>query len=338
ADLQLWRPEHPKLYNVVVRAASDAVQDQIGFRSIETRGTEILLNGQPVFLRGISIHEESPFGDGRAYSVDEAAVLLGWAKEMNCNFVRLAHYPHNENMVRVADRLGLMVWSEIPVYWTVQFENPDVLGLAQQQLHEMVDRDKNRASVVLWSVANETPESAARMAFLTHLAQEVRKRDPTRLVTAALDTQSYEENGIRIDDPFGDIVDVIGVNSYCGWYGNSLPADCAGITWYSDYGKPVIFSEFGGGALQGLHGSELERWTEEYQSSVYRHNLEMLDGIDFLAGTSPWILKDFRSPRRPLPAIQDFWNRKGLISDRGIRKEAFYIMQDWYAKKRDVER
>ena len=333
ADLELWSPENPRLYDVLVRSETEVIEDKIGFRTIETRGEDILLNGEPIFLRGVSLHEEVPLGDGRANSPEHAATLLGWAKEMNCNFVRFAHYPHNENMVRMADKMGLLVWSEVPVYWTIQFENANVLQLAEEQVREMVTRDHNRAAVILWSVANETPASEARMSFLTHLAKTVRMLDNTRLVTAALDTQSYEEVGIRIVDPFVDQVDVIGVNSYCGWYGSTLPTACADIKWFSEHMKPVVFSEFGAGALEGHHGGDLDRWTEEYQASVYKNNLEMLDNISFIRGASPWILKDFRSPRRPLPQIQDFWNRKGLISDKGVRKQAFYIMKDWYLQK-----
>jgi len=122
ADLTLWSPDNPKLYEVVIEMEADRVPDLIGFRSIEVKGPEILLNGRPIFLRGVSIHEEAPFRGGRAYSKEDATTLLGWAKELGCNFVRLAHYPHNESMVRQADKLGLMVWSEIPVYWTILWE------------------------------------------------------------------------------------------------------------------------------------------------------------------------------------------------------------------------
>jgi len=94
-------------------------------------------------------------------------------------------------------------------------------------------------------------------------------------------------------------------------------------------------SEFGADALQGHHGDELTRWTEDYQASFYEHQIKMLKRISFLRGTSPWILADFRSPRRPLPVIQDYWNRKGLVSDRGIKKKAFYIMQDFYRHRID---
>ncbi len=326
-----WSPAHPRLYDVAVSGGGDAVADRIGFRTIERRGEDLLLNGEPLFLRGISIHEEKPIGDGRATSREDAEQLLGWVKELNGNFVRLAHYPHNEAMVRTAEEMGLLVWSEIPVYWTVQFDDPGTYANAERQLSEMVSRDKNRAAVVMWSVANETPLSDARLSFLTRLVETTRRLDPTRLVAAALDTQDRDAatNTTHIRDPLGASIDVIGVNTYCGWYGGT-PSSCASIRWASDFGKPVVISEMGGGALAGLHGTADERWTEEYQAAVYEHNLAMADEIPFLRGISPWILKDFRSPRRPLPGIQDFWNRKGLVSDAGEKKQAFYVLQDYY--------
>lgn len=283
------------------------------------------------------MHEEAP-GGGRAWSEAHARQLLGWVKDLGANFVRLAHYPHNENMTRVADELGLMVWSEIPVYWTVDFTSEAVRNKAEDQLVEMVTRDRNRASVIMWSVANETPAVPGRNAFLTHLVETARSLDPGRLVTAALDTQRHEAGFKVIEDPMAEVVDVIGINSYCGWYGPDRPQDCAPVEWRSAYGKPVIMSEFGGGALQGNHGQADHRWTEEYQADVYRYNLEMIDRIEFLRGTTPWILMDFRSPRRPLPGIQDFWNRKGLLSERGERKAAWQVLKDYYEAKKAAAR
>jgi beta-glucuronidase len=105
------------------------------------------------------------------------------------------------------------------------------------------------------------------------------------------------------------------------------------LEWKSKYQKPLVMSEFGGDALYGHHGDALTRWTEEYQESIYQHQIAMLKKIPFLRGTSPWILTDFRSPRRPLPKIQDYWNRKGLISNRGEKKKAFYVLQQWYREK-----
>src|SRR5882672_10913394 len=171
ADLTLWSPDNPKLYDVVVESETDHIQDQIGFRSIEVKGLDILLNGKPIFLRGVSVHEEAPFRGGRAYSREDAITLLGWAIELGCNFVRLAHYPHNESMVREADKLGIMVWSEIPVYWTILWENAATLENARTQLSEMIARDKNRAAVIIWSMANETPLGDARLEFLRKLVE-----------------------------------------------------------------------------------------------------------------------------------------------------------------------
>jgi beta-glucuronidase len=329
ADLKLWSPESPKLYDLIVEAETDQVRDQIGFRSIETRGTDILLNGRPIFLHGVCIHEEAPLRGGRAYSHEDARTLLGWAKELGANFVRLAHYPHNEFMIREADRLGILVWSEIPVYWTIQWENAATLENARNQLGEMIARDKNRAAVVIWSVANETPLSDARLAFLKNLIAHARSLDSSRLMSAAMERHYINETTQMIDDPLGEYLDVLGCNEYVGWY-DGLPEKADRLEWRSKYQKPLVMSEFGGDALYGQHGDASTRWTEEYQESIYQHQIAMLKKIPFLRGTSPWILTDFRSPRRPLPKIQDYWNRKGLISNRGEKKKAFYVLQQWY--------
>ncbi len=326
--LELWTPEHPRLYKVRLQAGEDTLDDIMGFRTIEVSGTDILLNGKSVFLRGISIHGEAPIRGGRANNDADTATLLGWAKELNCNYVRLAHYPHDQRMTRAADRLGLMVWSEIPVYWAEHFDDPAVLAKAELQLREEIRRDRNKASIVLWSVANETPLTPPRTAFLKTLAGDVRALDSTRLVTAALLVRSEGHNKY-VDDPLGEALDVIGINEYIGWYEQS-PADADTTVWHIGYQKPLIVSEFGGDAKAGLHGAPTKRWTEEYQASIFRHQLPMLAKIPQFRGLTPWILVDFRSPMRQLPGVQDGFNRKGLISNRGEKKEAFYVLQKTY--------
>jgi len=329
--LELWSPEHPKLYDVEISAGSDAVKDRIGFRTIEVSGTDILLNGKPVFLRGISIQEEAPYRSGRAYSEEDARTLLGWAKELGANYVRLAHWPHNENMVRLADEMGLMVWSEIPVYWTIHWSDPATLANAQQQLTDMITRDRNRASVIIWSVGNEAPVSPERVQFMKSLVQAAHEQDPSRLVSAALETHS--KGNIRIvDDPLGQDLDVVSSNEYIGWYDHK-PEDADSITWQIAYNKPLIISEFGADAKFGLHGKSSELWTEEYQENLYEHQFVMLDKIPTLRGMSPWVLMDFRSPRRPLQGTQDYYNRKGLLSDKGEKKKAFFTLKAYYEKK-----
>lgn len=328
SKLDLWTPENPHLYDVKLLTSEDTTIDQIGFRSIKTNGEKVLLNGKPVFLRGISIHEEAPFRSGRAYSKEDAVTLLTWAKELGCNFVRLAHYPHNENMVRQADKMGIMVWSEIPVYWTILWDDSSTYANALVQLRDMITRDKNRAAVILWSVANETPRGDSRLKFLTGLIGQAREYDATRLITAATEIHS-ENNVITLDDPLSKSLDVIGVNEYLGWYWGK-PDLASQMSWKSEFNKPMIISELGGGALYNLHGDAETRWTEEYQENIYIQQVKMLKKIPFLEGVTPWILMDFRSPQRTLPQIQDGWNRKGLISDKGFKKKAFYVLKNFY--------
>lgn len=331
AKPQLWCPENPKRYQVEVTLDNSTICDSIGFRKIETRGKQILLNGKPIFLKGISIHEEKPNGGGRANGTEDAHTLLSWAKELGCNFVRLAHYPHNEYMVREAERMGLMVWSEIPCYWTIAWTNPKTYENACNQLTDMIRRDHNRANVIIWSIANETPHSAERDAFLSSLAKQARSLDNTRLISMAMEVTGAANYVNRLNDNMNEFVDVVSFNQYIGWYRDVN--DAPKMTWEIPYNKPVIISEFGGGAKYGYHGAKNQRWTEEFQANLYRENTAMLDKIDGLAGTTPWILKDFRSPRRVLPDIQDYYNRKGLFSDKGEKKLAFYVLKQWYEGK-----
>ena len=331
AKPQLWSPESPKLYKVEILLGDETLSDEIGFRTIETRGKQILLNGEPIFLKGISIHEEKPNGGGRANSTEDAHTLLSWAKELGCNYVRLAHYPHNEYAVREAERMGILVWSEIPVYWTIAWSNPATYDNAKRQLSDMIARDQNRANVIIWSIANETPHSAKRDAFLGKLAKHARELDPTRLISMAMEVTGASNYHNILHDNMSDLVDVVSFNQYIGWYRDVN--DASKMTWEIPYDKPVIISEFGGGAKYGLHGPKNQRWTEEFQENLYRENCAMLDKIDGLAGTTPWILKDFRSPRRVLTGIQDYYNRKGVFSDKGEKKLAFYVLRDWYKAK-----
>ncbi|WP_299521738.1 glycoside hydrolase family 2 protein [uncultured Lutibacter sp.] len=327
-NISFWSPESPKLYDVFIKTTQQTLKDEIGFRTIETVGPDILLNGKSIFLRGICIHEENAMRGARAYNEADALVALNWAKELGCNYVRLAHYPHNEHIVKLADKMGMMVWEEIPVYWTVDFTNETTLNNAKNQLTEAITRDKNRASIIIWSMANETPPSNDRNTFLKNLINHSKSLDDTRLVSAAL--EKHFKDGVNVvDDEIGNYLDIVAFNQYTGWYGGSLE-DAPNAKWDIKFNKPVVISEFGGGALQGLHGTIQERWTEEYQEYLYVQNLKMIEKIPNIRGVSPWILNDFRSPKRVLPNIQDGWNRKGLISNHGIKKKAFFTVQEFY--------
>lgn len=130
----LWSPENPKLYDCQIIHKTDITRDEIGFRTIETRGKQILLNGKPIFLKGACMHDEIPYRQGRIRNAAEAHILLDWAKQMGCNFLRLAHYPHNELTIREAERMGIMLWEEIPCYWAISWDNADTYANAEAQL------------------------------------------------------------------------------------------------------------------------------------------------------------------------------------------------------------
>lgn len=331
--IEYWSPDNPKLYEVIISNGHESIHDYIGFRTISTQGSDILLNGESIFLNGISIHEENPFRVSRAWSDADAKLLLGWAKELGCNFVRLAHYPHNEHMIRKANELGLMVWEEVPVYWTIHWENNSTYENAKSQLQAMIHRDKNSAATIIWSLANETPVSEARNDFLYRLSEIARSMDNTRLLSAAMEVHSKgNPNEFIVEDKLAEFVDIVSFNEYVGWY-NGLPDKLIHSSWNIPYDKPVFISEFGAGAKAGFHADSLTRFSEEYQADLYQKTLIALEGIENLRGMSPWILVDFKSPRRQLAVIQDGWNRKGLLGNNGEKKLAYYILQNYYHQK-----
>ncbi len=326
--LSLWSPENPKLYTVEVISETDKVVDHIGFRTIATSGQDILLNGKSVFLRGISLHDENPLIPGRLRSQGDMRMMLNWAKELGCNYVRLAHYPHSEEMLRLADEMGMLVWAEVPVYWTISWENLATYKNAEKQLTDLIERDKNRSSVIIWSIGNETPLSDARFNFMSKLALKVRELDNTRLVSAALEVH---RNGFEVvvDDPLGEKLDLVSFNQYGGWYW-AMPKELPKYHFNIKYNKPVVITEVGGSALAGFHADDETRWSEEYQESLYKYQIPFMNTISGLRGMTPWILTDFKSPRRQHPGYQDFWNRKGLISEEGKKKKAFFVLRDFY--------
>ncbi|TWI69809.1 beta-glucuronidase [Pseudoduganella lurida] len=327
-SLRYWSPEDPKLYQVKIAAGPDSVADRIGFRTIETRGRDILLNGKSIFLRGISLHDENPLIQGRLRGEGDMRMMLQWAKELNANYVRLAHYPHSEKMARLADEMGLLVWAEVPVYWTISWQNADTFRNANQQLTDLVVRDRNRASVIVWSIGNETPVSEPRNVFMRKLAGTARGLDDTRLVAAALEVHR-EGKEVVVQDPLADALDLASFNEYAGWYWSNAK-DMLTYRFRIDYDKPVVITELGADALAGYHADADTRWSEEYQELLYQNQFKLLTAIPGLRGMTPWVLTDFRSPRRQHPYFQDFWNRKGLVSDTGQKKKAFHALKAFY--------
>jgi beta-glucuronidase len=398
ANLTLWTPENPKLYDVHVQyGKGKAVKDKIGFRTFEARGQQVLLNGEPVELYGISMHEETPLREGVANTPEDARVQFELIKELGANFVRLAHYPHNEHTVRLADEMGLLVWSEIPIVSLIDWDNEHTLKIAKAQITDNISRDLNRASIAMWSIANESfPQSKERLEFLKVLADLTEALDESdRPIVAALignwkkeftevgnhllyslarnDALSRserqrlsdmfeksapdhfdpdEEVRVTIDDKLGEVVDIVGYNEYFGWYYSSMFADSFGvdegivrkmmfelmpqIRFDNMFGKPMIISEFGAGAVAGRHSEEGHIWSEEYQAKVYGAQVDMLKRSAAVQGISPWILKDFRSHLRELNGVHGTYNRKGLVSETGEKKMAFDVLKQFYHEQRGL--
>ncbi|MCL2084780.1 MAG: glycoside hydrolase family 2, partial [Oscillospiraceae bacterium] len=210
---ELWSPENPKLYDVTVEFENDVLTEKIGFREIRARGRDILLNGKSVFLKGVCAHEDSVL-NGKSVTESEILENYAAAKEMNCNFMRLAHYPHSEQAARLADETGMLLWEEIPVYWTIDFDSADTYADAQNQLAELIARDRNRASVIIWSVGNENADTDARLEFMGRLADKARELDGTRLLSAAC---NVDQERLVINDRLAERLDVVGVNEDYGW-------------------------------------------------------------------------------------------------------------------------
>jgi Beta-galactosidase/beta-glucuronidase len=325
AKPNLWSPEQPTLYDVLVTYEEDSLKERVGFREIEVKGKEIFLNGENIFLKGICAHEES-LKNGKAVTEEEVRENYSIAKEMNCNYMRLAHYPHAEAAARIADEVGIMLWEEIPVYWAIAFDNEPTWLDAKNQLEELIIRDRNRASVIIWSVGNENADTDERLSFMSGLVAVARELDKSRLISAACLVDLVQ---LKIVDRLADHVDIIGLNEYYGWYEPDF-ARLIEIFENSNPQKPVVITEFGADAKSGARGSSDELHTEDGQLDIYRKQIEVFKQISWIRGISPWILFDFRCPRR-LQVMQNYYNIKGLLSaDKKHRKPAFFAMQEFY--------
>ncbi|MEY8354863.1 glycoside hydrolase family 2 TIM barrel-domain containing protein [Lachnospiraceae bacterium 54-53] len=338
-DLSLWSPENPRLYQVLLEyrihgKTADQVRDRMGFRTIEARNGKILLNGKPIFLRGVCLHEETE-EHGKAVTRDDIRQAFSRAKEMNCNFLRLVHYPHTEWVSGLADEEGFLLWEEIPVYWWIDFSNPRTLRDAKNQLTELMARDYNRASVVIWSVGNENPDTDDRYDFMRQLAETAKEYDPGRLVSAAC---LVDEVNLKISDRLEEHLDVIGFNEYYGWYDPDYEKLTA-VLEGSRPDKPVVISEFGAdGYRDQKESGPRVRGSEEEQEEIYKKQVEMFGKTGYIQGTAPWVLFDYRTPKR-LGTYQKGYNIKGLVTaDRKREKPAFSVMKEFYEEVRKHER
>jgi len=325
---ELWSPDNPKLYDIEVKFMQDKIKAVTGFREIKASGTDILLNGEKVFFRGVCMHEESMV-NGKAVTEEEIKESMIIAKSMGCNFIRLAHYPHTQKAALMADSMGLMLWEEIPVYWSIDFGNSLTYDNAENQLREMIRRDRNRPSVVVWSVGNENADTDRRFVFMRKLADAARDMDRGRLISAAC---LVDHKNLVINDRLAEYLDIIGINEYYGWYDPEF-GKLVKIFNNSRPLKPVVITEFGADAAPGAAGQSNGMGTVDFQADIYSKQIDVFKNTGYIKGTCPWILFDFRCPRRS-NGHQRGYNTKGLLTaDKKHIKPSFYLMREFYAEK-----
>ncbi len=278
-----------------------------------------------MFLKGVSLHEDH-LEWGKTTTPEIIRSTLQHLKELHGNYLRLSHYPHDPRFARMADKEGVLLWEEIPVYWAIDFTNPATYLDAENQLSELILRDRNRASVIIWSVGNENEDTDPRLSFMSRLAHRARELDGSRPVSAACLVNHVK---LSIEDRLAEVLDIIGLNEYYGWYDPDL-TKLRRLLDNSHPSKPVVICEFGGGARAGQRGTVEDLFTEERQAWIYQEQLRILQSYPYIRGLSPWILYDFRCPRR-LNRYQEYFNRKGLIdADRETRKAAFSVLATFY--------
>jgi beta-galactosidase/beta-glucuronidase len=338
-----WSPDHPVLYTLTTTTAvagmkvKDVTTVRIGFREIVVHGTQILLNGAPLTIRGISRHQFLA-GSGMSLTTAQDRKDMEEIKSLGANFVRLAHYSQSQDVYDACDELGLLVWTEIPAWQTdaQTLADPAVWSeYAQPQLEQMVMQHRNHPSVVVWSVANEIPtEKPEGAAYVTKAVAYVKMLDQSRLVTFASDR--------REKDTIFAAVDVIAVNEYFGWYyGTQQDVGPMLDTLHASFPqKPILVSEFGDEGVPGWESSAAKPGGRDYsyagQAAFLQTHLEQIyapERRSFMAGGLIWVFNDFPDPNQvgaDRPAGAEYINTKGLVTMDRTRKSSFAVVQSFF--------
>jgi beta-glucuronidase len=333
----LWSPAAPNLYDLTVELVTESgIHDRytlpIGIRTVAVEGDALLLNGQPVKLMGFGRHEDFPVA-GRglvpAVIVKDYA-LMRW---LGANSFRTTHYPYSEQMMDLADRLGFLVIDETPAVGLF-FQEAGLerrLALCRQYVEEMIARDKNHPSVIMWSLANE-PHSARPEAkgFFRELYDLAKLLDHTRPTTVV----SY----LGLGEESFEFCDVVCLNRYFGWYSQSgrLDEGCRLLSaeldaLHAKFPKPLILSEFGADTIPGHHAQPPEMFSEEYQAEMLTRYIEVLDSKSFVVGQHVWNLCDFKTGQ----AVHRMggMNLKGVFTrDRRPKLAAHRLRELWTGK------
>lgn len=340
--VRLWQPDAPHLYRLEVKVGDDCWCDHVGLREVTTRGRDILLNGEPVILRGVCTWTEDP--DRGIFSMSEttAATTVALLQELNCNFARAGHCPPSREFVRACDRAGILLWAEVPAYWMPTMHKPTENRRALHTLDAMVRSFRNRASVVIWCIGNEclhneVETGQSNLGYFLEAADMLHESDPSRLVTY---TSGSGSTGMECIYPqcLVDKLDVVAFNSYSGISDGADPdkpeefdQHRKKVGVWARYGKPLILAEVGIDAVKGETGFDYgEARQADYHARVQKLVADTVaDGT--LQGVTPFVLNDFATPIK-LGRYQQGYNRKGLVTETLEPKQAFAAVRDGYAK------
>ncbi|MFP5334689.1 MAG: beta-glucuronidase [Actinomycetes bacterium] len=351
ADARLWQPGEGYLYDLVVELVDgddlvDSYTLAVGIRTVEVDGTRFLINGEPFYFKGFGKHEDTPVrgkGHDDVHLVHDGE-LLRW---IGANSFRTSHYPYAEEVLDHADRHGIVVIDETAavglnmglgggifggqgyVTFSAETANSATRETHAQAIRELVARDKNHPSVVLWSIANE-PESDTPQAreYFEPLFELTRRLDPTRPV-GFVNVMLAPHGTCQVSE----LADVLMLNRYYGWYVHSGDLASAEVAWQAELeawateGKPIIITEYGADTLTGLHALEPQPWSEEYQVAYLDMNHRVFDRVDAVVGEHVWNFADFATKSG---VMRVDGNKKGVFTrDRRPKSAAFALRRRW---------
>ncbi len=334
-DAHFWNTTNPYLYNLNVSLDDDKDQYNlnVGIRTITVTDKQILLNGQQIQLKGFNKHEDfAIFGRGTAQPVMiKDCALMKWT---GANALRTSHYPDDEEQMNLADKEGILVIDEIPAVG-LYFEGADLparQAACKRYIEELVARDKNHPSVIMWSLANE-PSSDRSKASLEASVESFKE---LLALTKKLDNRPAVIVGAAgAPLEWLALSDIVCINRYYGWYSNTGDIKTGATQLskelddlYQKLKKPILITEFGADAQAGMHATPSEMFTEEYQTEFIKAYLDVAAMKDFVAGNYVWVFADFKTSQ----GVVRFGglNLKGVFTrDRKPKQAAYYLKSRW---------
>ena len=330
----LWEPwpGTPYLYTARVQFGEDCYTLPFGIREVRIEGTQFLINGKPFYFHGPCKHEDSPFhGRGLDQCLNMTDInLYHW---LGANCFRTSHYPYAEEMYALCDREGIVIVDETPAVgiWADEQYGWNLADYHREVLRDLIRRDKNHPSVVVWSLGNEPstdvyPDKA--YDYWHPLYELCHQLDPQNRPVTLVGCQNIYEKDRIIPS-----LDIVFFNRYYGWYNLSGDLDTARyalrmeLDWWADKGKPMVLSEYGADTIAGLHNASPDMFSEEFQVEYYKAINSCLDERDFIVGEMPWNFADFSTCQGPMRVGG---NRKGLFTrDRRPKMAAHYFRERW---------